>query len=138
MIAMSHSVTLRGSVSFEWKKILAGGEINMSTFTGPGELLLAPSVLGDITVLRFNGTEEWKVGKDGFLAATSGIHKNLQTQGLSKTFFSGEGWWIYKMSGTGLLWIQTFGAIIKKDVRFLFLSAREFLRIICWIGPGSC
>lgn len=87
-----------------------------STYTGPGELLLAPSVLGDITVLRLTGTETWKLGKDAFLAATSGIDKQYQGQGLSKGMFSGEGFFVYKMTGTGLIWVQSFGAIIKKDV----------------------
>ncbi|RMJ22702.1 DUF124 domain protein [Aspergillus sp. HF37] len=113
---MSHSMTLRGTVSFDWKKLFAGGEMNMSVFTGPGELLLAPSVLGDISIIKFTDNEEWKIGRDSFLASTSGVQKNLQTQGISKSVFSGEGLWIYKIFGTGLLWIQTFGAIIKKDL----------------------
>lgn len=91
--------------------------MSISTFTGPGELLLAPSALGDIIVLRFTGSESWKVGKDAFLAATSGIVKEYQSQSLTKGMFSGEGLFVYKMSGVGLLWLQSFGAIVKKDVR---------------------
>ncbi|RJE19267.1 DUF124 domain protein [Aspergillus sclerotialis] len=115
MIAMSHSITLKGEFSFEWKKLFASGEMTLSTYTGPGELLLAPSALGDITVLRLNG-DEWKVGKDAYLASTSGIRKDLKAQRLTKTVFSGEGLFIHKIWGTGLLWIQSFGAIIKKDL----------------------
>ncbi|PLN77375.1 DUF124-domain-containing protein [Aspergillus taichungensis] len=117
MIAMSHSLTVRGKMSFSFKKMLAGGEMSFSTFTGPGELLLAPSTLGDIIVLRLNGTDTWKVGKDGFLAATSAIQKEYQSQGLTKGVFSGEGLFIYKMGGSGLVWLQSFGAIIKKEIR---------------------
>ena len=127
MIAMSTSISLRGSVSFGWKKLLAGGDFSISTFTGPGEILLAPSVLGDITALRLCD-EEWKLGKDAFLAATSGVDKGHQSQKLSKAVFSGEGFWIHKISGTGLLWIQTFGAIIRKDVSFLGLCWLDYLR----------
>ncbi|EAW09455.1 AIM24 family protein [Aspergillus clavatus NRRL 1] len=116
MIAMSHSVTLRGSIKFSLKKMFAGGEMSLSTFTGPGELLLAPSTLGDIIVMRLSGSDSWKVGKDAFLAATSGISKDLQAQGLTKGVFSGEGLFIYKMTGVGLLWLQSFGAIIKKEI----------------------
>jgi uncharacterized protein (AIM24 family) len=119
MIAMSTSMTLRGEVSFGWKKLFGGGDFNVSIFTGPGEVILAPSVLGDVVALRFTGREEWKIGKDAYIAATSGIEKESQSQGITKSVFSGEGWWIFKMSGTGLLWIQSFGAIIKKDVSFL-------------------
>lgn len=116
MIAMSTTMTLRGSVSFNWRKLIAGGEMSMSQYTGPGELLLAPSVLGDIIVLRLDGKQEWKVGRDAFLASTSAVNHKYQAQGLAKTFFSGEGLFIYKITGTGLLWLQSFGAIIKKDV----------------------
>lgn len=118
MIAMSDKITLRGSVKFSLKKMFAG-EITLSTYTGPGELLLAPSTLGDIIVLRLSGSDSWKVGKDGFLAATSGIEKDYQSQGLTKGVFSGEGFFVYKMTGIGLVWLQSFGAIIKKEVCFV-------------------
>jgi uncharacterized protein (AIM24 family) len=116
MIAMSTTISLRGTVSFGWKKLIAGGEMSMSNYTGPGELLLAPSVLGDIIVLRMNGDQEWKIGRDAFLASTAGVKHKYQAQSLAKGVFSGEGLFIYKISGTGLLWMQSFGAIIKKDV----------------------
>ncbi|KAL2800814.1 tryptophan RNA-binding attenuator protein-like domain-containing protein [Aspergillus keveii] len=116
MIGMSPSMTLKGTLSFGWMKFLAGGEMAMSTYTGPGELLIAPTLLGDITVLRLSEGQEWKVGRDGFLAATSGISHDHKTQGLAKTFFSGEGLFVYRFWGNGLLWIQSFGAILKKDL----------------------
>ncbi|EFW14056.1 hypothetical protein D8B26_004045 [Coccidioides posadasii str. Silveira] len=116
MIAMSPTMTLKGSVKFSVKKMLAGGEMSSSTYTGPGELLLAPSALGDISLLRLNGQEQWFVGKDAFLACTQGIVKDYKRQGLGKAFFSGEGLFIYTVSGTGILFIQSFGAIIKKDL----------------------
>lgn len=113
---MSTTMTLRGQVNFGWKKLIAGGEMAISHYTGPGELLLAPSVLGDIIVLRMTGEQEWKIGRDAFLACTSGVKHKYQAQGLAKGVFSGEGLFIYKITGTGLLWMQSFGAIIKKDV----------------------
>ncbi|KAI9681572.1 MAG: hypothetical protein M1829_000769 [Trizodia sp. TS-e1964] len=115
MIAMSPTITLKGAIKFSVKKLIAGGEMGISTFTGPGELLLAPASLGDITNLRLNGNEEWNVGKDAFLACTQGIVKDYKRQGFSKAMFSGEGFFVYKISGTGILWITSFGAIIRKD-----------------------
>ncbi|KAI1976704.1 hypothetical protein LOZ53_005718 [Ophidiomyces ophidiicola] len=116
MLAMSPTISLRGSVKFSMKKMLAGSEMSVSLYTGPGELLLAPSSLGDITLLRLTGQEKWYVGKDGFLACTQGILKDYKRQGLGKAFFSGEGWFVYTISGTGLLFVHSFGAIIKKDL----------------------
>ncbi|KAL4937554.1 hypothetical protein BDV06DRAFT_70760 [Aspergillus oleicola] len=116
MIGMSPSITLKGTISFGFKKFIAGGEMAMSTYTGPGELLIAPTVLGDVTIIRLSGEKDWIVGRDAFLAATSAVKHDHKTQGLAKTFFSGEGLWVYRFFGTGLLWIQSFGAIIKKEL----------------------
>lgn len=116
MIAMSQTITLKGAYKFSMKKLVAGGEMGHSTFTGPGELLLGPPFLGDITSIRLTGTESWSVGHDGYLASTQGVVKEYKRQGLGKAMFSGEGLWVYKISGSGLLWLTSFGAIIRKDV----------------------
>lgn len=116
MIAMSPTITLKGAVKLNFKKLVVGGEIATSMFTGPGELLLGPHMLGDITSIRLTGQESWSVGHDGFLACTQGVVKEYKRQGISKAIFSGEGLWVYKISGVGLLWITSFGAIIRKDL----------------------
>jgi hypothetical protein len=126
MISMSPTVTLKGAVKFSMKKLLAGGEMSTSTYTGPGELLLAPDLLGDVTNIRLDGNQTWSVGKDAFLACTQGVVKEYKSQGLGKAMFSGEGLFVYKISGQGLLWVTSFGAIVRKDVSFvLFLDSRS-------------
>ncbi|KAL9103342.1 MAG: hypothetical protein Q9163_001608 [Psora crenata] len=114
--AMSPTVTLKGAVKFSVKKLISGGEITSSTYTGPGEVLFAPPYIGDITAIRFTGSEQWNIGKDAFLAATQGVVKEMKSQGFSKAMFSGEGLFVYKISGTGILWVSSFGAIIRKDL----------------------
>ncbi|KXJ91180.1 tryptophan RNA-binding attenuator protein-like domain-containing protein [Microdochium bolleyi] len=118
LIAMSPTVTLKGEYKMSLKKIVAGGEIGHSTYIGPGEILLAPSALGDITTIRLNGVEgeTWSVGKDSYVASTQGVIRDYKRQGLGKAMFSGEGLWVNKISGVGLLWISSFGAIIRKDL----------------------
>ena len=116
MIAMSPSITVKGDFKFSMKKLIARGHMSHSLFTGPGELLLAPSALGDITNIRLSGSEHWNVGKDAFLAATQGVTKDYVSQNLSKAIFSGEGLFVYKLAGVGICWIQSLGAIIRKDV----------------------
>lgn len=117
LIAMSPTITLKGEYKFSMKKLMAsGGEFGHSTFTGPGELLLAPSMLGDMTTIRLSGDESWSVGKDAYVANTQGVSRDYKRQGLGKAMFSGEGLWVHKISGVGLLWITSFGAIIRKDL----------------------
>ncbi|KAL8932647.1 MAG: hypothetical protein Q9211_006200, partial [Gyalolechia sp. 1 TL-2023] len=117
MIAMSPTVTLKGAVKFSLKKFVAGGEMATSQYTGPGELLLAPDFLGDITTLRLTGSEQWNVGKDAFIACTQGVVREYKNQGFSKVMFSGEGLFVYKISGMGIMWISSFGAIVRKDLQ---------------------
>jgi len=127
MIAMSPTMTLKGAMKFSLKKFAMGGEMNHSTFTGPGELLLAPNMLGDVTNIRLTGEETWSVGRDAFMACTQGVVKDFKTQSFSKAMFSGEGLFVYKMSGVGICWIMSMGAIIRKDVCIL----RGFETSIC-------
>ncbi|KAK3073767.1 hypothetical protein LTR53_004347 [Teratosphaeriaceae sp. CCFEE 6253] len=117
MIAMSPTMTLKGNFKFGLKKMLVGGEMAHSTFTGPGELLLAPHALGDITNIRLTGQEVWSVGRDAWLACTQGVTKDYKAQSLSKAMFSGEGLFVYKIGGVGICWVQSMGAIIRKDLR---------------------
>lgn len=118
MIAMTPTITLKGVMKFSLKKALIGGDMSKSTYTGPGELLLAPAAIGDITIIKLGGHEQWSVGKDAFLACTQGIVTEYKSQGLGKAMFSGEGLFVYKISGQGILWCTSFGAIIRKDVCF--------------------
>ncbi|KAH8811874.1 duf124 domain-containing protein [Xylogone sp. PMI_703] len=116
MLAMTPTMTLKGAIKFSMKKLMMGGEMTHSTYTGPGELLLAPPYLGDITSIRLSGEDQWSVGRDAFLACTQGVLKDYKRQGIGKAMFSGEGLFVYKISGNGLLWITSFGAIIRKDL----------------------
>ena len=90
--------------------------MTMSHYTGPGEVLLAPSVLGDVINLRVTSGDTWWIGRDAFLAHTNAVHHEYKSQGIMKGFFSGEGFFVYEITGSGLLWMQSFGAIVKKDV----------------------
>ncbi|KAF4507866.1 hypothetical protein G6O67_004318 [Ophiocordyceps sinensis] len=116
MIAMSPTMTLKGQLKFSVKKVISGADVNTSKYIGPGELLLAPPMLGDITSVRLSGSDTWSVGHDAYLASTQGVVKDHKRQGLGKAIFSGEGLWVYKMSGTGIMWVTSFGAIVRKDL----------------------
>ena len=44
MVAMGPEVTLKGKFKFSFKKMFTGGDMAISTYTGPGEVLLAPAI----------------------------------------------------------------------------------------------
>jgi uncharacterized protein (AIM24 family) len=116
MLAMSPTITLKGEIKFSVKKLISGGHMTMSHFIGPGELILAPHALGDVTAVTLSGPEKWFVGKDTFLACTERVNKDYKMQTLSKAMFSGEGLFTYHISGHGVMWVASFGAIIRKEV----------------------
>ncbi|EPS36220.1 hypothetical protein H072_10259 [Dactylellina haptotyla CBS 200.50] len=116
MVAMAASVTLKGSVKVSLKKLITGGELAHSTYTGPGEVILAPASLGDIVPIRLDGNQQWTMGKDAFLANTQGVVKDYKSQGLGSAMFSGEGLFVYKITGQGVLFVTSLGAIIQKNL----------------------
>ena len=121
---MSPTMTLKGNFKFGLKKLLVGGEMSHSTYTGPGELLLAPMALGDVAQIRLNGDGLWSVGRDAFMACTQGVTKDYKAQGFGKAMFSGEGMFVYKIGGVGICWIMSMGAIIRKDVSLTGVKVR--------------
>ncbi|RKF58447.1 Uncharacterized protein OnM2_067050 [Erysiphe neolycopersici] len=116
MISMSSSVTLKGAINFSMKKLIARGHMSSSTFTGPGEVVLAPPNLGDISTISMSADQPWFLARDAFLACTQDIIKDYKRQGMVKAIFSGEGLFVYKISGNGLIFMSSFGAIIRKDL----------------------
>ena len=52
MVTMQASVQIRGNFKLSAMKLLTGGEMGESSFTGPGEVILAPGVWGDIVPIR--------------------------------------------------------------------------------------
>ncbi|KAI7530393.1 hypothetical protein KC331_g14693, partial [Hortaea werneckii] len=112
MIHMSPTVKLEGAIKFSMRKMFTGGQMSQASFTGPGTVALAPTLMGDIVALQIaNDGKVWNVGKDAFLACTGEVDKETKSQGFSKAMFSGEDLFIYKMMGQGLVWLTSYGAV---------------------------
>ncbi|MFZ4508357.1 MAG: TIGR00266 family protein [Fimbriimonas sp.] len=115
MVSMSTSVTLNSGMSGGLGKAIGrlfGGEsLFQTTFTathGPGEVILAPSAMGDILHLELQGGG-LMVTSGGFLAGSTSL--NVETRASLKGFFAGEGLFLMRILGVGSLLINTFGAI---------------------------
>lgn len=94
--------------------------------------------MGDITIIRLDGSNEWIVGRDAFLASTTGVKTEYKTQGLMKGVFSGEGFFVWRFYGAGLVWMQSFGAIVKKEVcTSLTLCIRMFQGTLLHGAPNG-
>ena len=79
------------------------------------EVYLAPRATGDIEAIELKN-DEYIVQGGGFLASTEGVQSDAKFTGW-KGFLSGEGIFMVKVSGTGTLFVSSFGAIIAKELR---------------------
>lgn len=118
MVAMSSTVDVEGKLEGGLFKgigrMLAGEKFFFQTLTanrGSGEVFIAPSIPGSIADVELDGSYKLCVQKDGFLGATAGIVVDTQMQNLIKGMFSGEGFFILKISGRGTLFVNSYGAI---------------------------
>lgn len=83
---------------------------------GAGEVLISTATPGGITALELDGTKNWRLQKDGFLAGSDSIQVDTNMQNLTKGLFSGEGFFVLKVSGRGTVFISSFGEIYELDI----------------------
>ena len=102
------------------RKVLTGEHFFFQTLRatrGAGEVLLAPTVPGEIVLLELDGVNEYLVQKDGFLAGADTIAIESKMQSLSRGLLGGEGFFILKIGGTGTLVLNSFGAIHRVELK---------------------
>jgi len=122
MLAMSPSIKLEAKASgkglFGTLKAAVGGEsIFGSVFTaedGDGELILAPTTVGDILQLKLNNQKVFAQG-GAYLAGDVGL--TLSTKGSFRSMISGEGLFLQDISGSGNLFLSSYGKIVEKELK---------------------
>jgi len=124
MITMSETVDVdskmeRGLLGGLTRKLLTGETLFFQTLTasrGQGDVLMASAYPGEIAILELDGSEEYILQKDGFLAAEESIEISTKAQNLTKGLFSGEGFFVMRVSGKGKIAISTYGGIHKISI----------------------
>lgn len=115
---MSIETKMQGGLLKSLARSALGGEsFFVNTFRASaagGELLLAPSLPGDVFTLPLAG-ETYLVQSGSFLAASEGIETDTKWSG-AKTFFGGEGLIMLRCSGSGTLVLSSFGAIHELEL----------------------
>lgn len=118
MVGMSPSVDVEGKMDGGLlgglARMVAGESFFFQTLTarrGPGEALLAPSIPGDVLDIELDGSYSLVVQKDGFLAGSAGLEVTTKMQNLTQGLFSGEGFFVVKVSGRGIVFINSYGGI---------------------------
>jgi uncharacterized protein (TIGR00266 family) len=116
MVSMSPNIAMetgaRGGRFGALKRAVGGESLFQNTFTaqnGTGVITLAPTMVGDIAVREMQG-ESLFVQSGSFLASSPSIDLDTKWGG-ARTFFSREGLFVLKATGTGMLFLSSYGAI---------------------------
>jgi uncharacterized protein (TIGR00266 family) len=122
MVSMSGNIELqsqmKGGLLGALKRAAGGESAFISTFTargGPGEVTLAPGAPGDIAGIELSG-QPFFVQSSSYLAGDASLTVDTKWGG-AKTFFSGEGLFVFLVQGQGLLLVSSFGAIHRKRLQ---------------------
>jgi uncharacterized protein (TIGR00266 family) len=90
--------------------------LNTYTGTGPGQRIdVAPSSPGDMIHVSMNGSKSVMVQRGSYCASTPGVEVSAKWGG-AKAFFGGESLIMLKCTGSGELWLASYGAIHEVDV----------------------
>lgn len=123
MVAMSETIDvegkMEGGVLGGLGRMLTGEKFffqKLVASRGAGEVLLAPANPGDLMAIDIAPTTPYIVQKDGFLAGADSLEISTKMQNLTKGLFSGEGFFVINVSGSGTLFVSSFGAIHAVDI----------------------
>lgn len=122
------------------RKVLTGEHFFFQTLRatrGAGEVLLAPTVPGEIVTLELDGVNEYLVQKDGFLAGADSIAVDSKMQGLGRGLLGGEGFFILRISGRGLLILNSFGAIHRIELKPNEEYVVDNAHLVAWTATTS-
>ncbi|MBC8014807.1 MAG: TIGR00266 family protein [Sporomusaceae bacterium] len=118
MVSMASTIDVEGKIEGGLLggigRMLSGEKFFFQTLSarrGPGEVLLAPAIPGDIVDVELDGSYSLVVQKDGFLAGSMGIEVSSKMQNLMQGLFSGEGFFTLKVSGKGTVFLNSYGGI---------------------------
>jgi uncharacterized protein (TIGR00266 family) len=127
MVSMDATVNIetkmQGGLGKALKRKLLGGEsFFMNHFSGSGEVTFASSVPGDIRHIPMTGNTVF-VQSSSFICSVGNIEVDTKWGG-GKTLLMGEGFFLLKVSGTGDLFISSYGAMTERE-----LAAGQVLKV---------
>ena len=108
---MRMSTNAKGGAGGILGRVVTGESIFMNEYTaegGPGMIAMASSFPGSIIPFHLTPGNDVVVQKRGFLAMEKGLELSMYFQKkLGKGFFGGEGFIMQKVTGNGLLFLET-------------------------------
>jgi uncharacterized protein (TIGR00266 family) len=121
MVGMSGNIELvsqlQGGVMGALKRMVTRESLFVSTFTargGPGEVILAPPVPGDVVGIEVSG-RPLLVQSSSWLGGALELQLDTQFAGF-RGLFAGEGAFFIRISGRGTALLSSYGAIVKRAI----------------------
>jgi uncharacterized protein (TIGR00266 family) len=121
MVSMSGNVDLQaqlsGGVVGALKRMVTRESLFVSTYTavgGPGEVILAPAVPGDVIGVELAG-RQLLVQSSSWLASEGDVQLDTEFAGF-RGLFAGEGLFFIRMSGRGTALLASYGAIVRRPI----------------------
>lgn len=119
MVSMSSGINIEtkseGGIFGGLKRMVGGESFFQNIYRAPaqgGELTLAPSLAGDMTIIQMTGSN-FMLQSGGYVASESGVTVDSSWGG-AKGFFGGSGLILLKCTGQGKLLASTYGAIEER------------------------
>lgn len=115
MVGMSTNVnveTQAGGLMSGLKRMFGGESFFRNTFTaegGPGEVLLAHALCGDMVILEMT-PQGYFVQGSSFVASSPTVSVDTRVGGF-RSFFAGEGVFVLQATGQGQLLLGAFGGV---------------------------
>lgn len=107
------------------KRMLSSDSFFYSRYTagrgGSAEVVVAPTMMGNVRVLQLKGDETWITSGGSFLASGPEIVSEAKWQGLGAGFLGGESLMYVHNSGIGFLAVEAFGTIHEVQVNGEFV-----------------
>ncbi|KAF9363652.1 hypothetical protein BGX34_003624 [Mortierella sp. NVP85] len=111
-----------------------GSSADFSTSSAGGDVLLAPQYMSDIAAIRMDGTSEYYIRRDAFLARSPRVILQL---GLARAGLGVTNFFAHRVTGRGTLAIASYGGIY----RLVLAPNEEYLvnprHLIAWEAGAS-
>ena len=127
MIAMSGHMQVettthkrdKGSIMGALKRLVTGESLFLNHFTsngGPGEVIFGTALTGDMMEFQMGSGPALMVQAGSYVASAPSVDMDMSWQGFGKALFSGESMFWIKLTGSGPVIINSFGAIYPIQV----------------------
>lgn len=117
---ISMETNMRGGVMKSLGRMFTGESLFMATYTAQRdgeEITFSSCTPGEIRPLFLDGSMDYICQKSSFLCAQPSISLSVETmRGVSSGLFGGEGFFIQRIHGQGMAWLELDGSIREVDL----------------------